>query len=70
MAYFIVYGLFGISGIIIYKRCLPRYGRFFVISWEKVAAIVAWDAERPYFCTRFREVNTSGKQPHNESLPG
>ena len=54
----------------IYKRCISRYRRFFVFSWKKVAAIVAWDAERPYFCTRFREVNTSRKQPHNESLPG
>ena len=70
MAYFVVYGLFVISGIIIYKRYISRYRRFFVFSWKKVVAIVAWDAERPYFCTRFREVNTSGKQPHNESLPG
>ena len=70
MAYFVVYGLFVISGIIIYKRYISRYRRFFVFSLKKVVAIVAWDAERPYFCTRFREVNTSVKQPHNESLPG
>ena len=52
------------------KGVSPVIAVFFVFSWKKVVAIVAWDAERPYFCTRFREVNTSGKQPHNESLPG